>query len=133
MQKQIPIEITAEGMHIDLIEKAESYFFDIKRATLTPKGAELLKTIFQEIKYLPNRIIVEAHLEQQYLQGGYTSFKLSTDLANSVHRQLILEGVQDRQIQEVRGCADRKLCDPNNPLNIKNRRIRITVLAGEIW
>jgi chemotaxis protein MotB len=52
---------------------------------------------------------------------------LSAERANSARRALILGGAADSAIDEIRGYADRRLRDRNDPLGAVNRRISVIV------
>ncbi len=126
---QIKIEIVKEGMRIELLEGSESFFFDIGNAALKPEAEKILSTIALEVGKLPNHVIVEGHTDGRPYgrTDGYTNFELSVDRANSARRVLVTSGISDRQIDEVRGYADRKLRNLNNPYDITNRRISIII------
>ncbi|MBI3585720.1 MAG: OmpA family protein [Ignavibacteriales bacterium] len=126
---QIKIEIVNEGLRIELLESSESYFFDIGTAVLKREAIKVLSTIAQEVGKLPNKVIVEGHTDsRQYSNSnGYTNFELSADRANSARRVLITNGVRGNQITEVRGYADSKLKNKENPLDAANRRTSIII------
>jgi len=127
--KQVKMEIVKEGLRIELQEGSESFFFDIGTATMKPEAVQILSTISQEIGKLPNHIIVEGHTDsRQYPQpNGYTNFELSTDRANSARRVLITKGMREKQFDEVRGYADTKLRNTQDPFDKINRRISIII------
>ncbi len=56
-----------------------------------------------------------------------TNFELSADRANAARRALTQSALKPSQIYEVRGYADRRLRDKNDPYNVVNRRISIIV------
>jgi len=79
---------------------------------------------------LPNKIIIEGHTDSRPYPGGssgYTNFELSADRANSARRALTSGDLPDKQIDQVRGYADRRLRDSKDPYSFVNRRISIIV------
>jgi chemotaxis protein MotB len=133
LSKQIKIEIVKEGMRIELLETAKQFFFDIGTANLNPEAASILKIIAHEVAKLPNHVIVEGHTDsRQYSRiDGYTNFELSADRANAARRMLQSNGVRENQVDEVRGYADTRLRNKNNPLDASNRRISIIIKFEE--
>lgn len=126
---QIKIEIVDEGLRIEMLDSDENVFFEIGTSKLKPETVNLLKKIGDYLSKLPNKIVIEGHTDSRPYSGGdgYTNFELSADRANSARRALELSGLNPNQIDEIRGYADRKLRDKNDPFNLVNRRISIIV------
>jgi chemotaxis protein MotB len=131
--KQISIQFMNQGMKIEMKESEQSIFFDIGTATLKPDAEAVLKTIATEIAKLTNHIVIEGHTDsRQYTrQDGYTNFELSADRANAARRILIKSGVNEKQIDQVVGCADTKLKNIDDPFDAANRRISILIMYIE--
>jgi chemotaxis protein MotB len=129
IMNQVKIEIVSEGLRIELLESSETFFFDIGTAQLKKEATKILITIAQEVKTLPNRIILEGHTDSRPYGSAltYTNFELSADRANSARRVLVQNGVKDSQIAEIRGYADRKLRNQTDPYDLTNRRISIII------
>ena len=126
---QVRLEQVKEGMRIELLEKSESFFFDVGTTQIKPDAAAILGIIAQQISKMPNKVVLEGHTDgRSYSRAdGYSNFELSAERANSARRILVKAGVDAKQIDEVRGYADTRLRDPEHPLNITNRRISILV------
>lgn len=127
---QIKIEITDEGLKIELIESSDDMFFEIGTAKLNEKTTRLLTLIAQQLVKIPNKIVIEGHTDARPYIGdgtGYTNYELSADRANSARRVLVVSGITAERINEIRGYADRKLRDPDDPYSMVNRRISIIV------
>lgn len=127
---QIKIEIVEEGLRVEIIDSEDDIFFEIGTAELKPETRNLLKKIGEQLTRIPNKIVIEGHTDARPYLGselGYTNFELSTDRANSARRGLLLGGLNSTQIYEVRGYADRRLRDSNDPYSVVNRRISIIV------
>ncbi len=132
LMDQIKFEITSEGLRIGILESANDVFFEIGTAELKPNTIRLLEKIGEELRQLPNRIVVEGHTDSRPYagRGALTNFELSADRANAARRALRTGGLPEKQIEEIHGCADSHLRDSNDPLNVVNRRISILVRYG---
>ena len=132
---QIEITITDEGLLIEIMESQEDAFFDIGTSTLKKKSEDLLIAIGKQLSQINNRIIIEGHTDSRQFPGngmGYTNYELSADRANSARRALLKGGLETTQIDEIRGYADNRLRDPENPYSASNRRISIIVRFSSI-
>jgi len=130
---QVKMEIVKEGLRIELLDKSDSFFFDVGTATLKPEAQAVLEVIARELGKLPNKVILEGHTDSRpYSRSdGYTNFELSADRANSARRLLVTHGVDSKRIDEVRGYADTRLKNSKDPLDVTNRRISIVVKFAE--
>jgi chemotaxis protein MotB len=128
LKDQVVLEITEEGLRIELMDKENSHFFDLGSANLKPETQKLLKLIAQELGKLPNHITVEGHTDSRpYGTKNYTNWELSADRANAARRLMDDNGIRPGQVTSVRGCADRQLRNPADPLDFQNRRVSILV------
>ncbi|GAB4144542.1 MAG: flagellar motor protein MotB [Ignavibacteriales bacterium] len=130
IEKKIKFEIVNEGLRIEMLETEDNFFFDIGSARLNTKAIEVLKKIAAQISNLPNLIVVEGHTDARPFAAGsqtYTNYELSADRANSARRVLIENGVSSDKIDEIRGYADKRLRDADNPFSLVNRRISIVL------
>ncbi|MBN1302512.1 MAG: OmpA family protein [Melioribacteraceae bacterium] len=126
----IEFEIVTEGLRIELVESSDNVFFGIGSSELNSTASRLLHDIGNQLSTLPNKIVVEGHTDSRpFLSGGesYTNFELSADRANSARRALLSGGVKVENIDEIRGYADKRLRDPENPYSLVNRRISIII------
>jgi chemotaxis protein MotB len=129
LKDQVALEITEDGLRIELLDKENSHFFDLGSANLKPETQELLKLIAREVGKLPNHITVEGHTDSRpYGTKSYTNWELSADRANAARRLMEDNGIRPGQITSVKGCADRQLRNPADPLDFQNRRV--TILVG---
>jgi chemotaxis protein MotB len=129
LKDQVLLEINNEGLRIELLDRENSHFFDVGSANLKGETQEMLKHIAQELGKLPNRITVEGHTDSRpYGTKNYTNWELSADRANAARRLLEEDGVKPGQITSVRGCADQQLRNPQDPMDVQNRRVSILVM-----
>ena len=131
LQKQIEIQMTADGLRIELLEGEESTFFDSGSAHVRDSTERLLSAIAKELGELQNPIILEGHTDAQPFSrsGIYTNWELSADRANSARRIMEQGGLHGHQVVGVRGFADTHLRVPDKPLDSRNRRVSIIVMS----
>jgi chemotaxis protein MotB len=129
LSKQVEITVTSEGLKIELIEDKGGTFFESGSPKLSEAGISLINLLADQLKALPNRLLIEGHTDAQPYSSdtGYTNWELSSDRANSARRVLQQGGVGPGQISQVRGYADQMLRVPSNPLDPSNRRISLIV------
>ncbi len=129
LKDQVALEITDEGLRIELLDKENSNFFDLGSANLKPETKEVLRIIARELGKLPNHVGLEGHTDSRpYGTKNYTNWELSADRANAARRLMEDAGVKPGQVVSVRGCADRQLRNPKDPLDFQNRRVSIMVM-----
>jgi chemotaxis protein MotB len=129
LKNHILMTITPDGLRIDLIEGANSTFFESGSSVLNQDGQDLLSTIAEQLGKLPNKVSVEGHTDAKpYANGSnYGNWELSADRANSARRLLQRSGTGANQITEVRGFADQMPLDAKNPFDPSNRRVSLVV------
>ncbi|MFA4923024.1 MAG: flagellar motor protein MotB [Ignavibacteriaceae bacterium] len=130
MIDKIKVEITKEGLRIEMLESNGDIFFQVGTAVLNNKAKEMIIKIGNQLAKLPNNIVLEGHTDSRPFnngKSGYTNFELSSDRANAARSALTLSQLNESQIVEIRGYADRHLRDPENPYSLVNRRISIIV------
>ncbi len=127
---QVKIQVTEEGLRIELIDEADRISFPSGSAVLAPEAQHILEEIAAAICALPNKINIGGHTDSKIFpsQNGYTNWELSADRANAARR--VLEGhcVRPEQIRRIVGFADTEPMEPSDPYSPANRRISITVL-----
>ena len=130
LKDQVAIDITEEGVRIDFLEKDSSSFFDVGSTRLQASAIAVLRVVAGELQALPNPIIIEGHTDSRpYVSSSeYSNWDLSTDRANSARRAVEKFGVQPARIIQVRGYADKKLRYPQQPYDIRNRRISVVIV-----
>jgi chemotaxis protein MotB len=127
---QVKIELTDEGLRIDILDRAERVSFSSGSARVTPDAQLILKEIGATICSLPNPITIGGHTDRHVYPPGsaYTNWELSADRANAARRELERSCVDPAQIRRVVGFADTQLLVPEDPFAAPNRRISIVVL-----
>ena len=127
--KQIEIQMTAEGLRIELLDSAESMFFDSGSAHVKAETEQLLGLIARELGAIGRPVIVEGHTDSRPYSGSqsYSNWDLSADRANAARRIMESSGLGNQQVRAVRGFADRHLRVQDQPYDPRNRRVSIVV------
>jgi chemotaxis protein MotB len=130
LKDQAFIDITDEGLRIELLDKEGSSFFEVGSAQFRSETLPVLRAIASEIRHLPNAVVIEGHTDSRpfALASSRSNWELSTDRAHSARRLMENFHVPAAQIAHVRGYADRKLRYPDQPYDVRNRRISIAIL-----
>jgi chemotaxis protein MotB len=136
LRNQIRIEITPEGLRIELMERDGLSFFELGSAVLVHPLKPLLEKLQVILGELPNPIAIEGHTDSRryHHQKGYSNWELSVDRANSARRVLEAAGLPADRTERVVGHADRVPLVASDLTHASNRRITILVrrqhLAG---
>lgn len=129
IMSSIKIEMTKEGLRIELIESTNSLFFQIGSDRLSDEAKSILTQLADKIGRLPNHVEIEGHTDSRGFSNRQirSNWELSTERANSARRFLEEHGLWDGQIVKVTGYADRKLRNQDNPFDVSNRRVSIVI------
>ncbi len=128
---QLLIDITNEGLRIQIVDEDQRAMFDSGSARLEPFAEDLLSKVASVVNTVPNRISISGHTDRRPFAGrtdGYGNWELSADRANAARRLLIEAGVEEGKVSRVVGLASSVLFDPQDPNAPINRRISIVVL-----
>lgn len=130
VKDQVKIEVTEEGLRIQIIDQADKVSFPSGSAELTTEARAILTEIAQGICGLENKINIGGHTDSYVFPSakGYTNWELSADRANAARRVLESACVKPAQIRRIVGYADTEPMVANDPYSPANRRISITVL-----
>jgi chemotaxis protein MotB len=131
---QLLLEITKEGLRVQIIDKENRPMFNSGSAVMQPYAIDILKEIGKVINHVPNRISLSGHTDAtpySKFNNLYTNWELSADRANASRRALITGGMDEDKVARVVGLSSAVLFDKDNPNNPINRRISIIVLNKE--
>ena len=130
LSKLVEIEVTDEGLRIQLMESGDSTFFGLGSAQLSGEGVHAVTMIASQIGPLGYKVALEGHTDsKQYVnRKSYSNWELSADRANSARRILEQNGVDPSKIAVVRGFADTHPRYLDRPEDAGNRRIAIVVM-----
>lgn len=130
-KKQIKLDITSEGLRIQIVDDQNRPMFDSGSAVMKEYTREILREIGQTLNELSNKISLSGHTDAvQYINGvaGYSNWELSADRANAARRELVAGGLEEDKLLRVVGLGSAipfNKEDPNAPVN---RRISIIVM-----
>ena len=131
---QIRIDVTPDGLQIQIVDDQNRPMFDSGSALVKPYMREILRDIGSALGGVQNRISLAGHTDATpYGNGerGYSNWELSADRANASRRELVAAGMPDDKLARVVGMGASDLLDPQQPRAAVNRRITITVLTQE--
>jgi len=130
-KKQLLIDITSEGLRIQIVDEQNRPMFALAKAELQPYTKEILFEIGRALNDVPNRVSLSGHTDATpYASGekGYSNWELSADRANASRRALIAGGMDEAKVLRVVGLSSAVLFDKVDPFNPINRRISIIVM-----
>jgi chemotaxis protein MotB len=131
-KNQLLLDITAEGLRIQIVDDKNRPMFALARAELQPYTRDILQKLGGVLNEMPNRISLAGHTDATPYANGeknYSNWELSADRANASRRQLIMGGMNEQKIMRVVGLSSAVLFDKANPANPVNRRISIVVMS----
>ena len=133
-KSQIRIEITPDGLLIQIIDDQNRPMFDSGSAMVKPYMRDILREIGAALGGVENRLSLAGHTDAVPYGNsdrGYSNWELSADRANASRRELVAAGMADAKLSRVVGLAASDLLEPDNPRAPANRRITITILTRE--
>ncbi|MBK6672759.1 MAG: flagellar motor protein MotB [Proteobacteria bacterium] len=128
---QLLLDITPEGLRIQIVDKQNRPMFDLGKSQLKDYTAQILKEVAKYLNTVPNRISLSGHTDSNAfgVTRNYSNWELSADRANAARRALLEGGLEQAKIARVVGLASSVLFDRQNPYNPINRRISIIVMT----
>jgi len=131
MSGQLQLDMTPDGLRIQIVDDQNRPMFDSGSATVKPYMRELLREIGAVLVEVPNRLTLEGHTDATpYASGerGYSNWELSSDRANASRRELVQGGMPDQRVLRVQGLASSVPLQQDDPHAATNRRISIIVM-----
>ncbi|HYA66953.1 MAG TPA: OmpA family protein, partial [Burkholderiaceae bacterium] len=128
---QIRVEITPDGLRIQIVDDFKRPMFDTGSARVKDYMRDILREFGRVLNEVDSKLVLTGHTDSaQYAAGdkAYSNWELSADRANASRRELIAGGMEPAKIVRVVGLADSSPLDKENPMNPLNRRISIIVL-----
>lgn len=133
-RSQIRIDVTPDGLQIQIVDEQNRPMFDSGSALVKPYMREILQAIGASLGDVENRISLAGHTDATpygNADRGYSNWELSADRANATRRELVAAGMPDAKLARVVGLAASDPLEPDQPRAPLNRRITITVLTYE--
>ena len=131
---QIRIDVTPDGLQIQIVDDQRRPMFDSGSAVVKPYMREILREINGALLGVDNKIGLDGHTDRKPFgsgERGYSNWELSADRANASRRELLAAGLPDERLGRVMGLASSSLLEEDAPFGAINRRISILVMSRE--
>jgi chemotaxis protein MotB len=131
---QIKMEITPDGLQIQIVDDQKRPMFDSGSALVKPYMRDILKEIGNALMDVENKVSLDGHTDSQAygdVARGYSNWELSADRANASRRELMRSGMPENKLARVVGMGASLPMEPAAPLSPTNRRISILVMTKE--
>jgi chemotaxis protein MotB len=130
---QLLLDITPEGLRIQIIDAQNRPMFDIGSARLKNYTDAILRELTPYLNSVSNRISLTGHTDQTPYGSvtGYTNWDLSSDRANAARRSLEAAGLTKEKVARIVGLSSSVLFDKEHPRSPVNRRISIIVMTRD--
>ena len=128
---QLLIDVTTEGLRIQIIDVLNRPMFDSGSAQMKPYVRDILLAMSGPLNETENKISLTGHTDAKPYASGersYSNWELSTERANASRRVLVAGGLAEGKIKRVVGMASAVLFDSSDPFSPANRRIAIIVM-----
>lgn len=133
-KSQIKLDLTAEGLRIQIVDNQNRPMFDSGNADVKGYIQDILRAIGGVLREVPNKLTIEGHTDSKPFSSGdrgYSNWELSADRANASRRELIAGGLPGDKVLRVQGLAASMLYEKDAPESPLNRRISIIVMNRE--
>ena len=130
-KNQLLMDVTPEGLRLQIIDEKNRPMFDLSSAELKPYSKVILREIGKALNTVPNKVSFSGYTDAAQFGGGergYSNWELSANRANAARREMVAGGMDENKVLRVVGLASTVLFDKNDPLSPSNRRIAIVVL-----
>ncbi|MDQ0085902.1 chemotaxis protein MotB [Variovorax sp. YR634] len=129
-RSQILIDITTEGLRLQIVDTENRPMFELASARVVPHMRAILRELAPALNGLPNKITLSGHTDAIVYTNdrSYGNWELSSDRANASRRELVAGGMTEDKVLRVIGLADSMHLDKADPRNPINRRISIILL-----
>lgn len=130
LEDQVIIDVTEDGMRIQLVDQNNRAMFRDDTAELYSYAERMVRHIARKVNNLPNRIAISGHTDSKPFRAGstYSNWELSSDRAHTSRRVMSSAGVSADRSAEITGKASTEPLLPDRPDRPENRRITILVI-----
>lgn len=132
LKDQVQIEMTDEGIRIQIVDTRENPIFPAGSPQMTESGKRIIKSLSEVLKNFRNELAVEGHTDGSPTKNEQMSnWELSTARASFARKELEVDGIEANRIARVVGFADKAPFIKEHPEDPRNRRISILFLKGK--
>jgi chemotaxis protein MotB len=127
-QDTVKLELTPEGLRIQIFDQTHKPIFKPQTVEFTPYGDWVFSTLAWEISRYSTFIVeLEGHTDtpKQPAVENYGPWELSADRANAARRKLVNYGVSAQQVAKVSGLSDTQPMPGKEPEAEINRRVTV--------
>jgi len=131
LRPQILIDITSEGLRLQIVDSENRPMFHLSSARVEPHMRAILREIGPALNDWTNKITIAGHTDSTPYTSGdkfYSNWELSADRANASRRELVAGRMAEEKVLRVMGLSDSMPLDQADPSKASNRRISIVVL-----
>jgi chemotaxis protein MotB len=127
LSKQMDVQVTEQGLLIQIIDGGDELLFDVSSAELKPKLKRLLELIAPLLGRLQNSIQMHGHTDARPFPEGTnrSNWDLSFERADAARRILEGSGTRPGQISGVFAHGSSTPYIQDDPFSPKNRRLAI--------
>jgi chemotaxis protein MotB len=132
--KQVDVQITDEGLVIQILDGGDELLFDLSSAELKAKLKELLALIAPILGKLKSPIQLHGHTDARPFPPGVmrTNWDLSYERANAARRVLEENGLVPGQVVGVFAHGSSTPYVKDDPFSPKNRRLTILAVRRRV-
>lgn len=130
-QNQIKLDITQEGLRIQIVDEKNRPMFDSGSAVLKDYMKDILRSLTKVLNEVDNKLTLSGHTDATpYASGaaGYSNWELSADRANASRREMMAAGMKESKVLRVVGLASSVPMKADDEYASVNRRIAIVVM-----
>jgi chemotaxis protein MotB len=130
--KPIDIQVTSDGLRINLFDRARKPVFVRNTAEFTEWGRFVMQSLAWMIDRHRFHVVIDGHTRQglEMPRPDYSPWELSADRANATRRALTHYAVADNQIDRVTGYAATRPVPGEKPESESHQRVALSLSLG---
>ena len=140
---QLLLDITPEGLRIQIVDEQNRPMFDLGGAKLKDYSDGILRELSTYLNSVPNRVSLTGHTDVKGYarRTTYGNWELSADRANAARRALEQGGLSEEKVARVVGLGSSVVFDksrPDNPIyrrssiSFRTKRAEAAALKGDV-
>ncbi|NBT34860.1 MAG: flagellar motor protein [Betaproteobacteria bacterium] len=134
LKDQVTFTREADGLRIDIIDKADFSMFPLGSDRLEGRAAALIREVAKSLKDMPNKVAVTGHTDSVSFapDSGKNNWSLSAERAEATRKILESGGLSDKRFAKIEGVADTMPFNPKDRADPRNRRMSVKVLYQNV-